>query len=151
MSNAQLAEKLGKSLSWVVQHESVLEMDQPTQNSLASGEIALSTALAVSAVAPEDRPAVVEKAKKDHKKGKVTAPGVAKAAKDLGAKTKKPEKPVDPNVKAAQGELESTLGTRVRFVDGKKGAGRIEIEYGSPEELSRIYDLITASVEKAAA
>ena len=48
---------------------------------------------------------------------------------------------VDPNVKAAIGELERRLGTRVRIVE--RGArGRIEIEYYSGEDLDRIYGLI---------
>ena len=48
---------------------------------------------------------------------------------------------VDPNVKAAIGELEQKLGTRVRIVE--RGArGRIEIEYYSGEDLDRIYSLI---------
>jgi ParB family chromosome partitioning protein len=51
---------------------------------------------------------------------------------------------VDPNVKAAIQEMERKLGTRVRIVEkakAKKG-GKIEIEYYSPEDLDRIYDVI---------
>ena len=50
------------------------------------------------------------------------------------------EKPLqDPNIKAAVGELESTLGTRVRIVEKSDQRGRIEIEYYSQEELQRLY------------
>ncbi|MEK7996092.1 MAG: ParB/RepB/Spo0J family partition protein [Planctomycetota bacterium] len=48
----------------------------------------------------------------------------------------------DPNVKAAVQELERALGTRVRIVEKTEQRGRIEIEYYSPEELQRIYQLI---------
>lgn len=48
----------------------------------------------------------------------------------------------DPNVKAAIGELERVLGTRVRIVEKAKQKGRIEIEYYSSEDLDRIYSLI---------
>jgi ParB family chromosome partitioning protein len=55
---------------------------------------------------------------------------------------KKPEK-IDPNVKAAVEQLETTLGTRVRIVAGPGGKrGKIEIEYYSPEELDRLYYLL---------
>jgi ParB family transcriptional regulator, chromosome partitioning protein len=51
----------------------------------------------------------------------------------------------DPNVKAAIQELERTLGTKVRIVEKAKQKGRIEIEYYSPDDLDRIYNLIVGS------
>lgn len=52
-------------------------------------------------------------------------------------------KEMDPNTRAAARELERTLGTRVKIV-GDQRRGRIEISYFSPDDLSRIYDLIVA-------
>jgi len=49
---------------------------------------------------------------------------------------------VDPNVKAAIQEMERKLGTRVRILEKAKKGGKIEIEYYSPEDLNRIYDVI---------
>jgi ParB family chromosome partitioning protein len=44
----------------------------------------------------------------------------------------------DPNVRAAQENLQRRLGTKVRIV--RKGAGgRIEVEFYSEEELDRLY------------
>jgi ParB family chromosome partitioning protein len=63
------------------------------------------------------------------------------------AKIKEPEAPVDPNVKFALTEMERVLGTRVRISENTKGRGKIEIEYYSADDLSRIYDLITASTD----
>jgi ParB family chromosome partitioning protein len=48
----------------------------------------------------------------------------------------------DPNVKAAIEEMQRALGTRVRIVEKAKKGGKIEIEYYSPEDLNRIYDVI---------
>jgi ParB family chromosome partitioning protein len=53
----------------------------------------------------------------------------------------RPEKPVDPNVRAAQLELERLLGTRVRITD-KKGAGRIVIEYRNLSDFDRVLELL---------
>jgi ParB family transcriptional regulator, chromosome partitioning protein len=50
----------------------------------------------------------------------------------------------DPNIKAAVGELESVLGTRVRIVEKSEERGRIEIEYYSQSELQRLYEWITS-------
>jgi ParB family transcriptional regulator, chromosome partitioning protein len=63
-------------------------------------------------------------------------------------KTKPPDGPLDPNVKFALSELERILGTKVRIVESRGGKGRIEIEYYSPDDLSRIYDLIVESPNK---
>jgi len=48
----------------------------------------------------------------------------------------------DPNVRAAIGEMERVLGTKVRIVEKAKQRGRIEIDYYSPEDLDRIYTTI---------
>lgn len=57
-------------------------------------------------------------------------------------KTQKPQKVVDPNVKAAVEELERALGTRVRITERGPGKGRVEIDYHSQEDLDRIYSAI---------
>ena len=51
--------------------------------------------------------------------------------------------PIDPNVKAAIGELEGALGTRVRILEKTPGKGKIEIDYYSQADLDRIYAVIT--------
>lgn len=48
----------------------------------------------------------------------------------------------DPNVQAAVTELERVLQTRVKIVELSEQRGRIEIEYYSQDELSRIYEQI---------
>ena len=54
----------------------------------------------------------------------------------------------DPNIRAAVGDLESALGTRVRIVEKTDQRGRIEIEYYSQEELQRVYETIVAAARK---
>jgi ParB family transcriptional regulator, chromosome partitioning protein len=60
-------------------------------------------------------------------------------------KPKPPEGPTDPNVKFALSELERILGTKVRIIENRNGRGKIEIEYYSAEDLSRLYDLMAGS------
>jgi ParB family chromosome partitioning protein len=69
--------------------------------------------------------------------------------KDVAVKAKsaKQEGPTDPNVKFALTELERVLGTKVRIIESRGGKGRIEIEYYSPDDLSRIYDLVVGEPE----
>ena len=54
---------------------------------------------------------------------------------------------VDPNVKAAIQEMERVLGTKVRIQEKAKKGGKIEIEYYSPDDLNRIYDVIVGEAK----
>lgn len=49
---------------------------------------------------------------------------------------------VDPNVRAAQRELETRLGVKVRIRD-RKGKGKIVIEYGSIEDFDRVIEMLS--------
>jgi ParB family transcriptional regulator, chromosome partitioning protein len=48
---------------------------------------------------------------------------------------------VDPNVKAAQGELERLLGVRVRIRD-RRGRGKIVIEYSTVDDYQRVVEAL---------
>ena len=48
---------------------------------------------------------------------------------------------VDPNVRAAQRELERILGVRVRIRD-RKGKGKITLEYGTLEDFDRVIGML---------
>ncbi|MHC4992570.1 MAG: ParB/RepB/Spo0J family partition protein, partial [Planctomycetota bacterium] len=70
---------------------------------------------------------------------------VARAADATGTKrTSTGTAERDPNVLAAEEELQRSLGTKVRIVTAKKG-GRIELHFFSDEELERVYQLLLHS------
>jgi ParB family chromosome partitioning protein len=48
---------------------------------------------------------------------------------------------VDPNVRAAQQELERILGVRVRIRD-RKGKGKIVVEYSTLEDFDRVVEML---------
>ena len=48
---------------------------------------------------------------------------------------------VDPNVKAAQTDLERMLGVRVRIRD-RKGKGKIVIEYHTVDDYERVVEML---------
>ena len=50
----------------------------------------------------------------------------------------------DPNVRAAQERLQGRLGTMVRIHCSARGKGKIEIQFNSHDELSRLFDGIIA-------
>ncbi len=53
-----------------------------------------------------------------------------------------PPPDIDPNVKAAQSELERILGVRVKIND-RKGKGRIVIEYSSLDDFDRVIEMLS--------
>lgn len=62
-------------------------------------------------------------------------PGIKKKEKSTGARW------TDPNVRAAQTDLERTLGLRVRIRD-RKGKGKIIIEYASVDDYERVVEML---------
>ena len=48
---------------------------------------------------------------------------------------------MDPNVRAAQTDMERTLGMRVRIKD-RNGKGRIVIEYASVDDYERVVEML---------
>jgi ParB family chromosome partitioning protein len=64
-------------------------------------------------------------------------------AEGASRKDTPPQPPVDVHTRAAEDRLRLALGTRVRIV--RQGPrGRIEIDFGSEDELIRIYDQLTS-------
>ncbi len=51
-------------------------------------------------------------------------------------------RPVDPNVREAERQLEQSLGTRVHILD-RKGKGKVVIEYSSLEDFDRIVEALS--------
>jgi ParB family chromosome partitioning protein len=56
--------------------------------------------------------------------------------------------PADADHRAAEQRLTEALGTRVRLVAGRNGAGKIEIEYYSLDALNALIDRFTASAAR---
>ena len=53
-----------------------------------------------------------------------------------------PPRRIDPNTRAAEERLRVALGTRVRIIRKGQG-GRLEIDFGTEDELQRIYETLT--------
>ena len=51
---------------------------------------------------------------------------------------------IDPNVRAAQTELERLLGLRVQIRD-RKGRGKITIEYSTLEDFDRVVEMLSGA------
>ncbi len=147
LSHDQIGQKTGKERTTVTNSVRLLQLPDDLQKMVAARHLSAGHARALLKF--EDQSLQREIALRCIEQGwsvrqieEFTRPKAA--AKPKAAK---PEAPLDPNVKFALSEMERVLGTRVRIVESARGKGRIEIEYYSPEDLSRIYDLVVHTPE----
>jgi len=143
LSHEEIAQRMGMDRSTVTNTVRLLRLPPSVQEMLASGQISSGHArcllrLDSSAAQIHLARLIVERALSVRQAEDIVAPRAARAGE---GKTAPPKARLDPNIRAALRELESTLGTRVRIVGGAQ-RGRIEISYFSAEDLNRIFDWI---------
>jgi len=145
LSHEEIGQKTGKDRTTVTNAIRLLQLPLAVQQLISSGELKPGHARALLKIPTEK--AQQEIAERCVLEGWSVRQieEYTKPAKEPGDEiiAKKPEtKTIDPNVRAAIGDLERILGTRVRIMEKKRGKGTIEVEYYSEEDLDRIYSLI---------
>lgn len=138
MTQEKVAEKIGRSRPAVANSLRLLKLPIDIQSMLKSGQLTRGHARALLALQdPEEIRRLAAKMVDE-------SLSVRKAEKEIQPRTRAAQKvagsALDPNVRAAQENLVSHLGTRVRIRCDAQGKGKIEIEFGSHDELSRLYD-----------
>lgn len=149
LTHDQVAERTGKDRSTITNFLRLLKLPPEIQNDLVSGDLSMGHARALLGLSSPELQRQACQAIFDQG---LSVRATEKLVRDLSSRQDKPAggtsagKPladeVDPNVRAAIDELQSTLGTRVRLHANGKGGGKIEIEYYSSEDLDRIYTTI---------
>ena len=142
LSHEQIAQRTGKDRTTVTNMLRLLKLPADVQLLLAEQKLSMGHARAILGLPTVKQQ--IEVAAKAAAEG-LSVRQVERAVQKLNepaqpAETEEVQE--DPNVRAAIKELELVLGTRVRIVPRNESRGRIEIEYYSPDELSRIYELI---------
>jgi ParB family chromosome partitioning protein len=141
LSHDQIGQKTGKERTTITNSVRLLQLPDDLQNLVAAKQLSAGHARALLKFTDEILQRQVAQRCIDEgwsvrQIEQFTRP------KPAEVKEKAVDVPLDPNVKFAVSELERVLGTKVRIVEGTKGKGRIEIEYYSADDLSRIYDLV---------
>ena len=146
LTQAQIGERVGLSRESVANYMRLLKLPEPTMELLARGEINFAMAKELLKLESNDQ---IEKAAAYVVKHGMTFDQVERLVwRMMGVLAPVPGLPgqprkkgaarwVDPNVKAAQFELEQLLGVRVRIRD-RKGKGKIVIEYSTVDDYERI-------------
>jgi ParB family chromosome partitioning protein len=140
LTQEQIAGAVGKDRSSVANTLRLLRLPAPLRDQVAAGALSMGHARAILALNTE---AAMTKAGND-----VLARGLSVRQTERLVKrvTSPPQKPKDRggdvHTRAAEQEMRLALGTAVRIVRRKQG-GRIEIDFGSEDELQRLFEMLT--------
>jgi ParB family chromosome partitioning protein len=147
LTQEQIAAAVGKDRSSVANFLRLLKLPDEVRAELAAG--ALSTGHARALLALPDAAAQRHGAREvvaRHLSVRETEALVKKLAASKSPETKglrTAEPSADVHTRAAEDRMRFALGTKVRIIR-RGAAGRIEIDFGSENELNRIYELLTA-------
>jgi ParB family transcriptional regulator, chromosome partitioning protein len=148
LTQAQIGERVGLSRESVSNYMRLLKLKQSTMEYLTGGALSFTDARLLLALEdPEVIANAADEAVEKHLTGEMIEDLVLRIQGFLPRKPgQQPPKPggarwVDPNVKAAQAELERLLGVRVRIRD-RKGKGKIVIEYHTVDDFERVVEAL---------
>ena len=146
LTQDQIAAAVGKDRSSVANFMRLLKLPDEVRADLAAGALSMGHARALLALT--DAPAQRHAAREVISRGlsvrdtELLIKKLGEPARDQEAKTAEPK--ADVHTRAAEDRMRFALGARVRIVRRKSG-GVIQIDFGSENELNRIYQLLTAA------
>lgn len=141
LSHADIAKAVGKDRSTVVNVVRLLKLPPSVRKLVEDGSLSQGHARALLSL--EDDVMAGEMARRAASEGW----SVREIERRVGQDERKPRarkaKPRSPAIQALEEALEDHLMTRVEVRDGRAGKGSIEIRYHGPEDLERVFELIT--------
>ncbi len=142
LTQNEVAERVGKQRTTVANALRLLNLPDSVKELVRSRLLSMGHARALLAI--EDARTIEALAQRIITDG-LSVREVESQAKRPGAVSKtigRSSRPVDPNIAAAETALQRALGTKVRILGSGK-VGRLEVHYHSPDELDRIYKILT--------
>jgi ParB family transcriptional regulator, chromosome partitioning protein len=143
LKQEDIASAVGKDRTSVANYLRLLKLPDEVRNEVASGRLSMGHARALLALASEtDVLGVARDVIARNLSVRETESLVKKIVEGAEPKSAAKPAPTDVHTRAAEDRLRLLLGTRVRIV--RRGTrGRIEIDFGSEDELIRIYERMT--------
>ncbi len=143
LTQEQIGQRIGCSRESVSNYMRMLRLPMEVQTMLIEGRLDFSMARVLLTL--QDQSQVVKVAERAIKE-KLSVLQLEDLVFNINVPQEKsaaakPAEYVDPNVRAAQTELERILGVRVRIRD-RKGKGKIVIEYGTLEDFDRVIEML---------
>ena len=143
LKQEEIAAAVGKDRATVANTVRLLKLPEEVRAEVASGTLSMGHARALLALPTEaDQRRTARDVLARNLSVRETESLVKKIVEGTVPAAPAPAKPVDVHTRAAEERLRLALGTRVRIV--RQGSrGRVEIDFGSEEELIRIYEQLT--------
>jgi ParB family transcriptional regulator, chromosome partitioning protein len=146
LTQTQIAQRIGVSRESVANYMRLLQLPQSAMEDVAHGRLTFSQARELLAL---ENPELIASLSRELQLKPMTLEQLTMRVRVLNQdpdvpsseKPKQEEERIDPNVRAAQIEMESILGMRVRIKD-RNGKGKIVIEYGSVDDYEKVVELL---------
>jgi ParB family transcriptional regulator, chromosome partitioning protein len=144
LTQDQIGQRTGCSRESISNYMRLLKLPASVQQFLREGRLGFSEArVLLTLLDPSLIPKIADEAVRKH----LSVEQLEDLVFDTNVPLQKQDQPgrgarwVDPNVRAAQTELERVLGVRVRIRD-RKGKGKIVIEYATLEDFDRVVEML---------
>jgi ParB family chromosome partitioning protein len=145
----EIADRAGKNFSTVSNMTRLLALPKSVQSRLRARELSVGHAKVIlSLKQPIQQIQAADRVVKDGLSVRDTERLVRRIAQPPARKPGAAAPERDPNVSAAEEQLQRELGARVRIHPGARGGGRIEIHCHDADDLDRVYELMLAAARR---
>ncbi|MEC7815871.1 MAG: ParB/RepB/Spo0J family partition protein [Pseudomonadota bacterium] len=137
LTQAQVAEAVGKSRTTITNLLRLIGLTEDVRLMLEHGDLEMGHGRAMLTLPPEQQMQVARQVVAKSLSVRQTEALVRSVQQQKPADDDRP-KALDPNIRALQDDLSERLGARVAISHGKRGKGKVVIEYSSLDELDGI-------------
>ncbi|XKH02563.1 ParB/RepB/Spo0J family partition protein [Marinobacter nauticus] len=142
LTQNQVAEAVGKSRTTITNLLRLIGLTEDVRTMLEHGDLEMGHGRAMLTLPPEQQMQVAKQVVAKSLSVRQTE-ALVRRFQNQPSDAEKTEKPaLDPNIRALQDDLSDRLGARVSIAHGKRGKGKLVIEYSSLDELDGILDHI---------
>ncbi|OZB16346.1 MAG: chromosome partitioning protein ParB [Marinobacter sp. 34-60-7] len=137
LTQAQVADAVGKSRTTITNLLRLIGLTEDVRLMLEHGDLEMGHGRAMLTLPPEQQMQVARQVVAKSLSVRQTEALVRSVQQQKPADDDRP-KALDPNIRALQDDLSERLGARVAISHGKRGKGKVVIEYSSLDELDGI-------------
>ena len=138
LTQAQVAEAVGKSRTTITNLLRMIGLTEDVRTMLEHGDLEMGHGRAMLTLPPEQQMQVARQVVAKSLSVRQTEALVRRIQQEKPQAENTPSKGLDPNIRALQDDLSDRLGARVAINHGKRGKGKVVIEYSSLDELDGI-------------
>ncbi|MBZ0335348.1 putative chromosome-partitioning protein ParB [Marinobacter sp. JH2] len=138
LTQAQVAEAVGKSRTTITNLLRLIGLTEDVRTMLEHGDLEMGHGRAMLTLPPEQQMQAARQVVAKSLSVRQTEALVRRLQQETPAEKDADKKALDPNIRALQDDLSDRLGARVSIAHGKRGKGKLVIEYTSLDELDGI-------------